>query len=113
MPYCPCCDQPVEAKAIACPHCRSLLKAHGHPGILLHRATGEEFLCESCRYDADDTCTFPQRPDARECTLYRNQSALVSLRQDGTTSRARTWLQRNSRLLLLIGLGVIALLLAL
>lgn len=48
------------------------LKAFGHPGIPLHRASNGESLCQTCVYDADDTCNFPQRPHAKECTLYQN-----------------------------------------
>lgn len=78
MPSCPYCHQAVEDQAIACPHCHCQLKAHGHPGIPLHRATDQAYLCQTCRYEADDTCTFPQRPYARTCTLYRDQAAAPS-----------------------------------
>ena len=73
MPTCPRCQQPVSATAIECPACRLTLKAHGHPGIPLHRAVGEAFLCETCTYHFDDTCTFPQRPQAQTCTLYQDR----------------------------------------
>jgi len=110
MPYCPRCQQSVDSQAIACPHCRSLLKAHGHPGIPLHRASGQEFLCQSCRYHLDDSCTFPQRPYAKECTLYRNQSTPPTTVQSGiTTSRFWQWLRRYIWLIL----GLFALLLLL
>ncbi len=114
MPYCPCCHQPVKTEAIACSDCGTLLKAHGHPGIPLHYALGAAFLCESCRYDADDTCTFPQRPFARECTLYRDQSVVTVPRQTKARPGFGTWLQRNDfrLLLLLISLTAIAVLLA-
>ncbi|MEA5513598.1 zinc ribbon domain-containing protein, partial [Nodularia sp. UHCC 0506] len=69
---CPTCHQLVDNQAITCPYCRTTLKAYGHPGIPLHRATGKEFLCDSCTYHADDTCNFPQRPYAKDCTLYEN-----------------------------------------
>ncbi|MBD2180682.1 zinc ribbon domain-containing protein [Planktothrix sp. FACHB-1355] len=72
MPNCPRCHQPVPTQAVTCPHCREILKAYGHPGIPLHRATGDEYLCTSCTYHTDDTCNYPQRPFARECTLYDN-----------------------------------------
>lgn len=72
MINCPRCDQPVDDRAIACPHCKITLKAFGHPGIPLNRATGNEYLCTTCLYHADDTCNFPQRPHAQECTLYRD-----------------------------------------
>ncbi|MBD2578488.1 zinc ribbon domain-containing protein [Oscillatoria sp. FACHB-1406] len=76
MPSCPQCDNPVTTDALRCPHCNETLKAFGHPGIPLHRATKQASLCESCLYDRDDSCTFPQRPDAKTCTLYRDVSQL-------------------------------------
>lgn len=112
MPHCPHCHQSVSAQAIACPHCKTLLKAHGHPGIPLHRAVGEVSLCQTCLYHADDTCNFPQRPDARECTLYRNQSEALKPTHM-PTSIGRNWFRRNNAWLFLLGLVAIALLLAL
>jgi Double zinc ribbon len=77
MPDCPRCRQPVDAQAIACPYCRTSLKAYGHPGITLHRAIGDDYLCSTCLYHADDTCDFPQRPYAKDCTLYHDQTQPV------------------------------------
>ncbi len=77
MPNCPRCQQPVSVTAIDCPHCRLTLKAHGHPGITLHRAKGETSLCDTCTYHADDTCTFPQRPNAQTCTLYQDRHTVA------------------------------------
>jgi hypothetical protein len=54
------------------------LKAHGHPGIHLYRAEGETYLCRTCAYEADDSCTYPQRPYAKECTLYWDVNRSVS-----------------------------------
>ena len=79
MPVCPRCDRPVLDTAINCPHCNLALKAHGHPGIPLHRAEGDTFLCASCAYEADNSCTFPKRPRATTCTLYQNVSAPAEL----------------------------------
>lgn len=73
MSDCPTCHQPVPTQAIVCPHCQTTLKAFGHPGIPLYRPATDAYLCQSCVYEADDTCTFPQRPYARECTLYVSQ----------------------------------------
>ncbi len=70
MPACPRCQQPISPEAVQCPHCTLTLKAHGHPGMPLHRATGIIALCHDCLYHHDDTCTFPQRPTAVTCTLY-------------------------------------------
>lgn len=40
--------------------------------VLLHKAPGEEPLCVTCTYNVDSSCTSPQRPAARECTLYQD-----------------------------------------
>lgn len=114
MPDCPRCHQPVELKAIACPHCRTLLKAHGHPGMPLYQATGDEPLCLTCTYHADDTCTFPKRPLAMDCTLYtdtRNQSTAAHAGYTG--GHIQAWMKRNAGLLALIGLMLLSLLVVL
>lgn len=115
---CPRCHQSVDSQAVTCPHCRTTLKAFGHPGIPLHRATGKEYLCDSCTYHADDSCNFPQRPYAKECTLYQNieESKLQLQQQREKTSFAaivKNWIQRNSSLLLLLSLVLVCLLIAL
>lgn len=74
MPTCPRCQQAVAANIITCSHCGLELKAHGHPGIDLHRAQGATYLCDSCTYHHDDSCTFPQRPQANTCTLYQDMA---------------------------------------
>jgi two-component system sensor histidine kinase NblS len=38
---------------------------------LLHKARGEEPLCNSCTYHLENTCFAPEHPYARECTLYQ------------------------------------------
>ena len=70
MPSCPRCNQAVLVTAVTCPNCGLELKAHGHPGIDLHRSQAGSYLCDSCVYHQDDSCTFPQRPQATTCTLY-------------------------------------------
>jgi hypothetical protein len=114
---CPRCHQSVDSQAVTCPHCRTTLKAFGHPGIPLHRATGKEYLCDSCTYHADDTCNFPQRPYAKECTLYQNieESKLQLQQQRENTSfvaTVKSWVQRNSSLLLLLSLVLVCLVIA-
>jgi hypothetical protein len=42
---------------------------------MLHHAKGNIPLCQSCAYDADNSCTFPKRPNAMDCTLYQNSEA--------------------------------------
>lgn len=115
---CPRCHQIVESQAITCPHCRATLKAYGHPGIPLHRATKDEYLCDSCTYHADDTCNFPQRPYAKECTLYENlEERKLELQQQRQKSSfgaiVKNWIQRHQALILLLGLLLVCLLIAL
>lgn len=119
MLTCPRCNQPVSSKAVNCPYCKTALKAYGHPGITLHRATGEEPLCSTCTYHADDSCTFPQRPDAKECTLY-NDISQQKLESDKIYNPRRNllesagiWCQRNPGLLGLLALIFISLVLTL
>ncbi|MGB3512798.1 MAG: ATP-binding protein [Microcoleaceae cyanobacterium] len=38
--------------------------------VLLHKAPGRESLCQSCVYEASDTCNSTELPDVLECTLY-------------------------------------------
>jgi hypothetical protein len=111
MLSCPRCQAPLEPTAIQCPRCQLTLKAHGHPGIPLHRAEGEEFLCATCRYDADDTCNFPQRPQAQTCTLYRslNQPTTSDLLTLTGGERLNLWLRNHRGLVALVGLILISL----
>jgi uncharacterized protein YbaR (Trm112 family) len=115
---CPHCHQKIDSQAIACPYCRTQLKAYGHPGIPLHRAKKDEYLCDRCTYHADDTCTFPKRPYAKDCTLYQNieesKLDLQQLQQSksfGTT--LRTWIKRNQTLLLILALLLVCFAIAL
>ncbi|WP_431657187.1 zinc ribbon domain-containing protein [Pantanalinema rosaneae] len=87
------------------------LKAHGHVGIPLHYATGDQPLCATCAYDEDDTCTLPKRPDARDCSLYcdRTQSSPNATPGYTTEFQIRTWLKRNLVWLALIGLIILSL----
>lgn len=115
MPDCPRCHQSITANAIACPHCNLALKAHGHPGMTLHRATDETYLCSTCVYDADDTCTFPQRPLAKECTLYTTESDLTpapSAYKVSPVNGLKYWVRRNTPLLLLLGLIIVSIIIA-
>jgi hypothetical protein len=117
MLECPRCHQSISSQVVTCPHCGAVLKAYGHPGISLHRAAGDAPLCESCTYHVDDTCTFPQRPHAKECTLYDDinkrqleQAQLYTPRPDLVKS-IRFWCQRNPGLLGLLGLVAVSVLL--
>ncbi|MBM0740809.1 zinc ribbon domain-containing protein [Phormidium sp. CLA17] len=110
MPECPKCHQFVRSQAIACPHCRLPLKAHGHPGMKLFQATNDEPLCASCVYHADNSCNFPKRPYAMDCTLYQDveQPQAVSS-QPQASFRLQQWVKRNTPLLLVAGLLMISL----
>jgi hypothetical protein len=115
MSECPRCHQALDVQAIACPRCRMPLKAHGHPGIPLHRAMGNDPLCLTCTYDADDSCTFPKRPQAMDCTLYcdRTQSPVTRQHSGYTIAFQLTaWIKRHQTWLLLLGLVLISLILA-
>lgn len=118
MPNCPRCHQSISSNAITCPHCGMAFKAYGHPGITLHRAMGEESLCSSCTYHADDTCNFPQRPHAKECTLYQDISRPQLEAQEIYAPRrsliqsVKLWCQRNPALFGLLVLGAVSFLLA-
>lgn len=115
MPTCPRCRQTVDSQAIACPYCRTALKAYGHPGIPLYRAEQGTYLCESCTYHADDTCNFPQRPYAEECTMYHDvtQPLVIERRSPSwLTQLGASWRYRQEWWIIL-GLVAISLLVAL
>jgi hypothetical protein len=111
MPSCPRCRQSVTAQAVTCPHCRISLKAYGHPGIPLHRAAGTAHLCESCAYHKDDSCNYPQRPQARECTLYQDVNIAALPRRPHRQSRLQ--IKGNEGWWILAGLAALSLLIAL
>jgi len=116
MPTCPRCRQAVDSQAIACPTCRTALKAHGHPGIPLYRAEGEAYLCDSCAYHADDTCNYPQRPHAKECTLYidsQTVNRVLVAPSRRVNWQTRLWILGNEGWWILAGLGGVSLLIAL
>ncbi|QLE55842.1 zinc ribbon domain-containing protein [Nostoc sp. TCL26-01] len=115
---CPHCHQLVDSQALACPFCRTTLKAYGHPGITLHRVSGDGYLCDTCTYHTDDTCNFPQRPYAKDCTLYQNMTefqAQVEQQRSASSFGAtvKTWGKRNQALLLILGLLLMCLLITL
>ena len=119
MPTCPKCDRLIDTQAVKCPHCNNVLKAYGHPGITLHQATGESFLCDRCTYHSDDTCNFPQRPYAKTCTLYQDKTQSL-VEEDNTATYKYTgvrafkaWCINHKGLLMLLGLIVISVLIAL
>lgn len=112
--FCPRCQQQVDSQAVTCPNCRTELKAFGHPGVPLHRAIGDRYLCDTCTYHLDDSCTYPQRPLAKECTLYdnweeREQERVAASRKPTWDEQLRSWCDRNQGLLLMVGLFMICL----
>jgi hypothetical protein len=119
MPNCHRCHQFISSTAITCPHCGTVLKAYGHPGITLHRAQVDTPLCESCTYHADDSCNFPQRPLAMECTLYddMNQRRLEQEQHNNTPpdfiQSVKSCCQRHPTLVGLLGLAGVSVLLTL
>ena len=117
MSQCFQCHQTVREESVTCPHCGAVLKAYGHPGIDLHRASGETSLCQTCTYHEDDTCTFPQRPHAKTCTLYHNVSEpltedLTPLYKISRIRAFKAWCQRKRGLLLLLILIMISVVVA-
>jgi hypothetical protein len=80
----------------------------------LFQAIGNEFLCLSCLYHKDDTCNFPKRPHAKDCTLYRDhpQSTPSQPLIHPTKFQLQIWVKRNLSWILLAGLLLISLLLA-
>jgi Double zinc ribbon len=111
MQNCPHCHRTVDDRSLTCPSCGLALKAYGHPGIPLHRAIGDESLCPSCIYNADDTCTFPKRPYARDCTLYHNVNEPIL--NTAPTYKPTPWFKRNPVWLIFLGLLAVSLFLAL
>jgi hypothetical protein len=112
MSDCPHCHQAVNPDAIACPYCRTALKAFGHPGIPLYQAPGAEALCKTCVYDADNSCNYPQRPEARNCTMYQKIGAAPPRRSTAKIRSARpftgwAWWRQNPAWLWLGGLFLV------
>ncbi|WOD38581.1 hypothetical protein [Nodosilinea sp. E11] len=115
MLSCPRCQATIEPTTIQCPRCRLTLKAHGHPGMTLHRTEGDQPLCATCLYDADDTCNFPQRPHAETCTLYRSVTANQDLALPSLSpgQQLSFWLRNHRGLVGIVGLLLLSLALVL
>ncbi|NET48216.1 MAG: hypothetical protein F6K09_05730 [Merismopedia sp. SIO2A8] len=114
---CPHCRKPIAANAIACPHCRTSLKAMGHAGIPLYQAAEGEVLCDTCTYHRDDSCNYPLRPQAKDCTMYVDDRKPVEPSVYHSTTKRRAslgeaianWVQQNTVLALVICLVVVSL----
>lgn len=115
MPNCPHCHQPTDSQAVRCPHCGLTLKAYGHPGMTLYRAEAGESLCSSCTYHHDNTCNFPKRPNAKDCTLYQSIDSpdLGADLQPPSRRFKPRWEQGTLVWLTLAGLLLVSLLIAL
>lgn len=120
MPQCPQCNNSIDESALRCPHCYATLKAYGHPGIPLYQAAEATFLCNSCLYHEDDSCTYPQRPRAQTCTMYcdRSQPPPGSVNSTAYPSpsglaRLRFWCIRHRGALILLAIVLVSLWIAL
>lgn len=118
MISCPHCHKRIEQNAIQCPYCQTTLKAFGHPGIPLYQASKNQYLCDQCTYHHDDTCTYPQRPYAKTCTLYHNYKEplagdiIPNYSKKKTGRSLKAWCQQNQGILLLLSLFTISIALA-
>lgn len=119
MPTCPKCQQPVDTQAIKCPYCQTTLKAYGHPGIPLHQASKDEFLCDRCLYHDNDSCTYSKRPYAKTCTLFHDKTQplilekIIAPKPTNPFKTLQRWSYRHRGLLLILGLIGISLAIAL
>ncbi len=114
--HCPRCHQSISRQAIHCPHCGIALKAHGHPGITLHRATDTASLCATCTYDADDTCNFPQRPHAQACTLYHDVAQPLVPEEPlplPIAAKLQRWLRRYGVWVVMVAIALLSVAIAL
>jgi hypothetical protein len=112
MFHCPRCKKPVDSQAVVCPNCHNSLKAFGHPGIPLYQSEDHSSLCDRCIYDQDDSCNFPQRPNALSCTLFHDAAMpLISKASMPQSTQGWTgiknWLYRH-RGLIAIALLILA-----
>ena len=114
MPHCPRCDRLIDSQAISCPHCKNQLKAFGHPGIPLHQAAANTYLCDRCFYHLDDSCNYPQRPYAKTCTLFRDLDfsleEATSIDTRSLKSKIIGWCHTNKMLLGILLLLIVSIL---
>ena len=117
MPSCPKCQKPVDVQALSCPNCDNPLKAFGHPGIPLYQSSDGSSLCDRCTYHLDDTCNFPQRPNAKTCTLFDDAATpLVEAAQPASQLGSRgikNWLYRYRGIIAIALLIIISIIITL
>ncbi len=106
MPQCFRCGNAIQSTDVKCKTCRAELKAFGHAGIELHRATSNAPLCDTCAYHADDSCDYDKRPFAQDCTLYRDVNQKVA-----AIHRPGAHKPRDQRQILIIAGVIVAILL--
>ena len=111
---CPSCQKPVSPRAIDCPYCKTPLKALGHEGIPLHRASGDTVLCDTCTYHQDDSCNYPKRPLAEDCIMYVDvrlppEPVPVPRPPLSPMQQLTRWTQQNLGVLILLGLAIASL----
>lgn len=114
MSTCPRCHQIVDSQAVKCPKCHNPLKAFGHPGIPLYQAPQGEFLCDRCVYHDDDSCNYPQRPLAKNCTLFRDRDLAIEETVTYTpdiATKFKYWCLRNRGLIAIAILFLISIVL--
>ena len=110
---CPNCQASVSPDAIACPHCRTPLKALGHVGIPLHQAGTGEVLCDTCLYHQDNSCNYPQRSNAKDCIMYVDvrqplepleSKTGATQRNASPVLRLSSWIRHNRVLVILVAM---------
>jgi hypothetical protein len=118
MSNCPRCNQAIDSQAVNCPNCNNSLKAFGHPGIPLYQTKDEQFLCDRCIYEEDNSCNFPQRPYAKSCTLFHDRSVplieeiIIPPSRQGI-SGIKNWCWRNRGIIAIALLILVSVVLAL
>lgn len=115
---CPRCQRSLLPQATTCPHCGLVLSAYGHPGLTIQRSLDGTPLCETCVYHWDDSCTFPHRPTALDCTLYRDRFApepepIVLGQNRSPGDQVRRFVRNHRAVLIIAALFLAALLLRL
>ncbi len=83
--------------------------------MTLHRAKGDEYLCNTCTYHIDDSCTYPKRPYAKDCTLYQNfeesQAQKYQQHQKSDLNNSlQNWIRHNQTLVLFAALFLVCVL---
>lgn len=62
--------------------------------MTLYQANQGKPLCLTCQYHEDDTCNFPKRPTAMNCTLYRDVNLPIAAAYQPPFS-LKAWINRH------------------